>query len=547
MSRSGSPYSVPRDANHVPFLVAASTTDGITPVVLEADPSTHLLQVSSSGGGGGTQYQELATTTPATGTLALGRYQSSLPTLTTGQMNEPMLDSSSRLIESNSATIATNTGNSATSANQTNGNQQTKITDGTSTAGVLSPGTANSTGNALLSAMTTQSVSFSSSITTGTANLASTDAGNYNIVAVQLFQLGTGGASIAFQGSNDNTNWYSVPVNRNSVTLSTPFTSTTAADMYTGAIPFRYFRLQLSGQTGGTTSGVVTFKTGNYSPMTIAGQIAINGTQAISGNVGSANATGSAVPANAFYIGVGSGGNLSGVTAPTADALSPTAGIGSFNMSYNGTNWDRVRTANTASGTTGTGLLGVGVMVGGGGGNYFNMGSANGAGDANSASSIGGIVANYNWLYNGTTWDRTRSATTASNTTGTGLLGVGLLEWDGTNYQRVPAARFSPASTKLNTYAVKITTNTTTTPTAATAYVSSISISADATGTTSTITIQDKSGTPLKIVNGLSTTALTTTPTIVNFQTPILATGGIDIITTGAVAATVDVFLNYYQ
>jgi hypothetical protein len=51
-NRSGSPYSVPRDANHVPFLVAASTADGITPVVLEADPSTHLLQVSSGGGGG---------------------------------------------------------------------------------------------------------------------------------------------------------------------------------------------------------------------------------------------------------------------------------------------------------------------------------------------------------------------------------------------------------------------------------------------------------------------------------------------------------------
>lgn len=52
-NRSGSPYSVPRDANHVPFLVAASTADGITPVVLEADPVTHALSTSGSGGGGG--------------------------------------------------------------------------------------------------------------------------------------------------------------------------------------------------------------------------------------------------------------------------------------------------------------------------------------------------------------------------------------------------------------------------------------------------------------------------------------------------------------
>ena len=62
-NRSGSPYSTPRDANRVPFLTAASTADGITPVVLEADPTTHLLQVSSSGGGGGgTQYTDGAST-----------------------------------------------------------------------------------------------------------------------------------------------------------------------------------------------------------------------------------------------------------------------------------------------------------------------------------------------------------------------------------------------------------------------------------------------------------------------------------------------------
>src|SRR6185312_13362670 len=60
MSRSGSPYSTPRDANRVPLLVAASTADGVTPVVLEADPTTHLLQVSSSGGGGGTVAQGTA-------------------------------------------------------------------------------------------------------------------------------------------------------------------------------------------------------------------------------------------------------------------------------------------------------------------------------------------------------------------------------------------------------------------------------------------------------------------------------------------------------
>lgn len=52
MTRSGSGYSIPRDANRVPFLLAASTADGDSPVSVEADPSTHALLVSVSSGGG---------------------------------------------------------------------------------------------------------------------------------------------------------------------------------------------------------------------------------------------------------------------------------------------------------------------------------------------------------------------------------------------------------------------------------------------------------------------------------------------------------------
>ena len=65
-TRSGSSYSVPRDANRVPFLVAASTADGVTPVVLEADPTTHALVTSGGGGGGSTSAVDPnnSTTTP---------------------------------------------------------------------------------------------------------------------------------------------------------------------------------------------------------------------------------------------------------------------------------------------------------------------------------------------------------------------------------------------------------------------------------------------------------------------------------------------------
>lgn len=54
--------------------------------------------------GGGTQYAELTTTTPGTGTLALGRYKSSAPTLTDGQMYGLELDSSGNLKVSGSFT-----------------------------------------------------------------------------------------------------------------------------------------------------------------------------------------------------------------------------------------------------------------------------------------------------------------------------------------------------------------------------------------------------------------------------------------------------------
>jgi len=92
------------------------------------------------------------------------------------------------------------------------------------------------------------------------------------------------------------------------------------------------------------------------------------------------------------------------------------------------------------------------------------------------------------------------------------------------------------------------TPNTTTTPTSSTAYVSSIVVCVETAGTTSTLDIRDKSGTPIYLVRTLSTAALLGNGEITyNFQTPIKMTAGIDIITAGAAAATVNVFVNYFQ
>lgn len=47
------------------------------------------------------------------------------------------------------------------------------------------------------------------------------------------------------------------------------------------------------------------------------------------------------------------------------------------------------------------------------------------------------LVGAANETWNGTTWDRAKSAAAAANTTGTGLPGSGVLGFDGTNYQLV--------------------------------------------------------------------------------------------------------------
>lgn len=108
-------------------------------------------------------------------------------------------------------------------------------------------------------------------------------------------------------------------------------------------------------------------------------------------------------------------------------------------------------------------------------------------------------------------------------------------------------AGLMPSGTALVTYSAQISTSTTTTPTSSTAYVSSIVVSITSAGTTSTLTVKDKQGTPLTLVNTFSTAVLSAGDTTFNFQTPVKMTSGIDIVTAGAAAATLSIFINYYQ
>lgn len=381
ITRSGSNYSAPHDANRVPTLLGVLNTDGVTPTPLEINSSGQLLTTSSGGGGGGgTQYQELTTTTPATGTLNLGRYQSSLPTLTTGQMNEPMLDSSSRLLvvdsaavsslstistnttglatasaqstgntslgtiatnttgvstavnqttmNTNLSSIVTNTGNGATSANQTNGTQLSKITDGTNIANVLSPGVANSTGNAILIAATSDPVTFS--VTTVSTTTA-VDVGNYSWISIQINTQGTT-STVIWQGSNDNTNWIGFSLLQPISTLSSGSLSTTTSGVvFSGPLNFRYVRLSITGITGGTTAGVILFSTTARQILNINGQVSLNGTSAVSATQ---TGTWTVQPGNTAnttaWLVTGTGGTFPVTQATAANLNATVVGTGTF-------------------------------------------------------------------------------------------------------------------------------------------------------------------------------------------------------------------------
>lgn len=310
IDRSGSNYSAPRDANRVPTLLGVLNTDGITPTPLEVNSSGQLLTTSSGGGGGGgTQYQELATTTPATGTLNLGRYQSSLPTLTTGQMNEPMLDASSRLLvvdsaaesslstistnttgvataanqstgntslgtiatnttgvstaanqttmNTNLSSIVTNTGNGATSANQTNGTQTSKLTDGTNTANVV-PGDTGFNGVATSSG--TKTYTFTTSTPGAQSILANTLCEGYSWVEVVYTSVGSGLAVTGMFSTVSGGTYVNSSTFGGGAGIPNGVLGASVNTVYGSGIHGNFFQINVTALTSGTFAGTVTFR-----------------------------------------------------------------------------------------------------------------------------------------------------------------------------------------------------------------------------------------------------------------------------------------------
>lgn len=100
--------------------------------------------------------------------------------------------------------------------------------------------------------------------------------------------------------------------------------------------------------------------------------------------------------------------------------------VGDYPFVFNGTTWDRQRSIGGLSGATGVAATGLVLN-----GTNAPMDDTTNFGDGLTT----GIAAVGNRLYNGTGYDRLRSASTTANTTGVGLPGAGVLIWDGTNFQ----------------------------------------------------------------------------------------------------------------
>lgn len=282
-------------------------------------------------------------------------------------------------------------------------------------------------------------------------NLA-TDGFSTSIVSITASVGMSGGTTINFEASTDNTTFVAVQaITVGTNTIAT--TTTTTGDWQVDVTGYSFLRARISAYSAGT----ITIKGW---PISIAAT-----SKVINANIISNSAAAQTVKLTDAF-----GNNIAQVTPGDALGAAPTTVIGAavYNLQYNGTNEERIRSMAGISAGSNTGIQAVGVA--------------------------GGVM---------------------------------------------------PIGTLLNTYSVRLTTNTTTTPTSSTAYISTIGISTEAIGTTSTVKIQDKQGTPLVLIPALATT--TAGLQQYNFQTPIKMVSGIDIVTAGAAAATVDVFMNYYQ
>lgn len=230
------------------------------------------------------------------------------------------------------------------------------VSDGTNAANILkSDGTAAGQ-NAAMVAGAYQSPTLIS-LSAGTQNSAWFDLANYPGISLEIL-TNTTPATLTFQTSGDasQTNIRSMVLQDSASTAGSPVISTTSAlASYYGNRTGRYFRVASNLAGGNTATIQLTLYTVPIAPLTIGGQVGQSGTW----TVGSNSATGSAVPANAFYIGGSLGGNLAGTTVNNGNSDAVPA-ANALQVSANAYAWDNVSSFNRVRNNTTGAILAAG-------------------------------------------------------------------------------------------------------------------------------------------------------------------------------------------
>jgi hypothetical protein len=266
---------------------------------------------------------------------------------------------------------------------------------------------------------------------------------------------GTWVATVQFEGTVDGTNWVAV----NAYVPSTLAAVTSATANGTWIVPaaaLGTIRVRSSAFTSGTIAVTIRNVGGSFFSPASAGTTTVTATQGTPAADGSANAwkvqgavaqAGTITGVNPVAIGINDGSSVLRYAAGV-NQVNATTGNGLLAMApmaWDGTNFQKALQASAATGTAGTGLMGAGQLLFdlAGGTNYIRQ-----AGDTSGrAMSVGAAADNAALAGNplrigisdGTNIQTPKQITSATGTTGTGLLGTGPALFDtvgGTNYVR---------------------------------------------------------------------------------------------------------------
>lgn len=316
--------------NNWPVMGGVTDDASLEPRMLRVDPSTNRLKVDASISGIATAISDGDAVNAANdGTMVLGTDGSNYQVLKTDLNGELQVDILS-------------------------------LGDGTNTANILkSDGTAAGQ-NALIMA--------GGGMTTGTLTLNAGspatdwyDMLNYAWATVEVL-TNSGSVTLTFQGSGDaaQTNTTSVSAHQVGNFAGGLTNTTNSVNQYEIPRQMRYFRISSNASGGNSATLVITFHTVASQMMTTL-PVSQSGTW----TVGSNSPTGSAVPANAFFIAGSNGaGNLEAVKIQSpGDASASTGFLNMVTAIFNGTNYDRLREISPTTNSTGTGILSSGLIA----------------------------------------------------------------------------------------------------------------------------------------------------------------------------------------